>query len=68
MGVESVDLAELEGAGGLLRYRAAREGRVVRERGTGEHERFWTDAVHFWCDAQPILEQGFRGVLEGLGP
>jgi predicted nucleotidyltransferase len=68
LGTDRVDLANLDTAGGLLRYRAARDGRVVHEAEPGLFDRFWFDAVSFWCDAGPILERGYETVLKGLDP
>ena len=67
VGSDSVDLVDLTRAGGLLRYRVARDGRVVVENRAGAFERFWLDAVTFWCDAAPVLGPAYEGVLERLG-
>jgi predicted nucleotidyltransferase len=64
---DAIDLTDLATAGGLLRYRAARDGVVVFERELRLFSRFWFDAVSFWCDAAPVLRQGYKSVLEGLG-
>lgn len=61
-----VDLVDLARAGGQLRYRAARDGRVVFEARPGEFARFWIDAVTFWCDAAPVLGPAYAGVLDRL--
>ena len=63
---ERVDLVDLARASGLLRYRAASQGRVLFERGD-EHRRFWLEAVGFWCDVEPVLRSGYDRVLERLG-
>jgi predicted nucleotidyltransferase len=68
LGTDRVDLADLAAVGGLIRYRAARDGRVVFEAEPGEFERFWFDAVSFWCEAEPVLRAGYKAVLDGLGP
>jgi predicted nucleotidyltransferase len=65
---ERVDLVDLGTASALLRYRAAASGRTVFERHPGERERFWLEAVDFWCDAQSILIPAYDRVLERLGP
>jgi len=49
-----------------LRFRAAGEGQVLHESQPGRFERFWLEAVSFWCDAQPILDAGYRAILEQL--
>jgi predicted nucleotidyltransferase len=63
---DRLDLADLAKAGGLLRYRAARDGIVLFESRPRLAEQFRLDAVGFWCDAQPVLQRGYRAVLEGL--
>jgi len=68
LGADEVDLADLARAGGVLRHRVAQDGTLVHESSAGEHERFWTEAVRFWCDAEPVIRAGVKDVLEGLGP
>jgi hypothetical protein len=65
---EHVDVVDLTRAGGQLRYRAARDGRVIVENANGEFARFWFDAVSFWCDMSPVLRRGYDAVLAELGP
>lgn len=65
---DRVDLVDLRRAGGLLRYRAARDGHVLFEAGPGLAERFRFEAVQFWCDAAPLLERGYEEVLAELTP
>jgi predicted nucleotidyltransferase len=65
---ERVDLVDLATAGGLLRYRAAAQGRPLHEVHPGEFARFWREAVGFWCDVEPILRPAYDRVLERLGP
>jgi len=60
---DRVDLADLSTAGGLLRYRVARDGQVLYEVRDGVFERFWMQAVTFWCDAEPVLRRGYEAVL-----
>jgi len=67
LNTERVDLVDLDRANGLLRYRAAAEGKTLHEAVPGEFERFWFDALSFWCDAEPILRAGYEGVLARLG-
>ncbi len=63
---EQVDLVDLDRAGGQIRFRAARDGRVLFEVRAGVFARFWVDAVTFWCDAAPILQGGYEQVLSRL--
>lgn len=68
LGTERVDLVNLERAGGLLRYRAARDGTVLYQADPESFERFWRAAVTFWCDAEPLLRRGYEAILAELGP
>jgi len=63
---ERLDLVDLQRANGLLRYRAAAEGKLLYEATPGELERFWLDAVSFWYDAEPVLLAGYEDVLERI--
>jgi predicted nucleotidyltransferase len=65
---DKVDLVDLAAAGGLIRYRVARDGIVIMEREPGTFDKFWFEAVSFWCDAEPVLRAGYASILEGLGP
>jgi predicted nucleotidyltransferase len=65
---ERIDLANLERAGGLLRFRAARDGVVVHERVPDAFADFWMAAVDFWCDAGPLIRAGYEANLASLGP
>jgi predicted nucleotidyltransferase len=67
LGTDRVDLADLASSGGLVRYRAARDGVVLFELEKGLFERFWFDAVSFWCDAEPVLRAGYEEILGDLG-
>ena len=66
VGTDHVDLVNLETAGGLLRYRAARDGQVLYESSQGLADAFRLEAVQFWCDAGQILQQGYDDVLSEL--
>ncbi len=46
----------LRTAGGLLRYRAARDGRLVHEASVGLFDRYRLEAARFWCDNAPVIE------------
>lgn len=65
---DAVDLVDLERASGLLRFRAARDGVSLCERVPGAFDRFRFEAVRFWCDAGPTLEQSYAAVLARLEP
>lgn len=66
LNADRIDLADLEHAGALLRYRVARDGVVVFERNPGRFERFWLEAVDTWCDLAPVLEPAYARVLDAL--
>jgi predicted nucleotidyltransferase len=66
IGADRIDLVDLARAGGQLRYRAARDGRIVYEGRPGAFERFWLDAVSFWCDVAPVVGRAYEGVLSRL--
>ena len=63
---DAVDVADLTRAGGLLRFRAARDGRPVFEARPEVFARFWLDAVSFWCDVAPLVERGYEAILAEL--
>ena len=66
LGSDRVDLVDLQRAGGLLRFRAARDGRPVYEAEPDAFARFWLDAVSFWCDVAPIVQRGYDAILAEL--
>lgn len=63
---DKVDLADLGRAGGLLRYRAAKDALVLYERRSGCFREFWLAAVGFWCDAQPVIRANVSSTLNRL--
>jgi predicted nucleotidyltransferase len=65
-GSDRIDLVDLQRAGGLLRYRAARDGQVVYESQPGVADAFRLEAVRFWCEAAPVLQRGYEAVLAEL--
>jgi predicted nucleotidyltransferase len=67
LGSERIDLVDLDRAGGQLRYRVARDGYLLHADRDARYERFWLDAVSFWCDAQTVLRKGYDRVLRELG-
>jgi predicted nucleotidyltransferase len=66
LGTDEVDLVDLSRASALLRYRAAAEGRPLFESAPDRFERFWFEAVSFWCDMGPIIREAYEGILEDL--
>lgn len=66
LGTDHVDLANLASAGGLIRYRVARDGIVIFESEPEQFSRFWFNAVSFWCDAEPVLRAGYKSILDEL--
>lgn len=65
---DRVDLVDLRRAGGLLRYRAARDGVLLHEAEAEAFDRFRLEAVRFWCDNAPTFESGYEEILESLRP
>ena len=68
VGTDRIDLVDLNRAGGLIRYRVARDGQVVFEAQAGSADRFQFEAVRFWCDAESVLQRGYDAVLAELTP
>lgn len=66
LGSDRIDLVNLTGAGGLLRYRAARDAVVLHQADPEAFERFWMATVLFWCDVEPVLRRGYEAILAGL--
>lgn len=62
-----VDLVDLSRASGLLRFRVAKDGIVLFESSKGQYQKFWHEAVNFWCDASSVIREEYDGLLEGLG-
>lgn len=67
LAADRIDLVDLDRAGGQLRFRVARDGRVLHADDEARFERFWLDAVSFWCDAEPIVRRGYDELLAELG-
>ena len=63
---DRIDLADLDRAGALRRFRAARDACVLFEDAPGRFDRFWLDAVDTWCDLAPVLEPAYARVLDAL--
>ena len=68
LGTDDVDLIDLATTGGLIRYRVARDGLPVFEASPALFDRFWFEAVSFWCDAEHVLRAGYQAVLDELRP
>lgn len=66
LGMDRIDLVDLARAGAQVRFRAAGDGRVLYEAEPGLFDRFWIEAVDFWCDAEPLLRTGYAQVLARL--
>ncbi|HXH06270.1 MAG TPA: nucleotidyltransferase domain-containing protein [Vicinamibacterales bacterium] len=66
LGADRIDLVDLARAGGQMRYRVARDGRVLYEAEPGGFRRFQLEAVLFWCDVEPIVARGYEDVLARL--
>jgi predicted nucleotidyltransferase len=64
---DRIDLVDLARAGGLLRYRAARDGVAVYEAQPGTFDRFRFEAARFWFDVEPVLRPAYDAILDRLG-
>jgi len=67
LGSSKLDVVDLSRAGGLLRFRAARDGRCLYEAAPGVFDDFRLRAIGFWLDVAPIVEPEYRAVLRSLG-
>ena len=65
VGSDAIDVVDLDRAGALLRFRAARDGLALHE-AEGEFLAFRLDAVRFWCDAGPVIRAAYDDVLAAL--
>ena len=65
VGSDAVDVVDLDRAGALLRFRAARDGVVLHET-QGEFLTFRLEAVRFWCDAGTVIRAAYDDVLAAL--
>lgn len=63
LGTDKIDLVDLSKASGLLRFRVARDGKVIYQKVNGIYERFWLQAVDFWCDAGPIIRAEYEALI-----
>ena len=66
LGTDAVDLADLAEGSALLRFRVARDGIVIHEATPGAFDTFRLDAIHTWCDMEPVLTPLYDRVLEDL--
>lgn len=64
----AVDVADLRRAGGLLRYRVARDGVVLFDRNGQAFEAFVIAALRFWFDATPTLNRAYDQLLTEAAP
>jgi len=67
LGSSDLDLVDLSRAGGLLRFRAARDGRCLYEGRPGVFDDFRLRAIGFWLEVAPVVEPEYRAVLRDLG-
>ena len=65
LGADRVDLADLDRAGGQLRFRVARTGIVIHAE-DDDWDRFCVDAASFWSEAGPVLQMAYEGALRDL--
>jgi predicted nucleotidyltransferase len=63
---DSIDLADLDRASALLRFKAAADGLIVFEAEPGLFDRFRMAAIHTWCDMEPVLTRAYDAELARL--
>lgn len=66
LGTDRVDLADLDRASGLLRFRAARDGQVVFEAKPGAFKDFASAVATTWLDMEAVVRRAHADVLAGL--
>ena len=66
LGTDKVDLVNLSKATALLRFRVTQDGKPLYESREGEYEKFWLQAVDFWCDAGPIIRAEYEALLRRI--
>lgn len=67
LATDDIDVVDLARASAVLRFRAAREGRLLYERSPGIHLEFIERASLFWCDVEPVIRNAHESVLKELG-
>ncbi len=67
LGTDDIDVADLSRAGGLLRYRVAKDGVLLYEREPGAFENFCCEAAAFWLDVAGIVRAEHAAILDALG-
>ena len=63
---DNVDLVNLSKVSGLLRYRVAKDGKLLYQSQKDQYEKFWLQAVTFWCDAGPIIRAEYDALLRRI--
>lgn len=63
---DKVDLVNLSKSTALLRFRVTQDGIPLYESCTGEYEKFWLQAVDFWCDAGPIIRAEYEALFRRI--
>jgi len=62
-----LDLVDLTRASALLRFRAAKDGTLIFESPHGQYEKFWLEAVNFWCESSSLFQVEYEAILKELG-
>ena len=66
LGTDGIDVVNLETANALHRFIAAQSSVPIFEKSSGEHEKFWFEAVNFWCDSGPLIKKEYHALLNTL--
>jgi predicted nucleotidyltransferase len=67
LGTEAIDVVDLARASGLVRFRAARDGRLIFERVPGGFLDYAETVALFWCDVEPVVRAAHEQTLRELG-
>ncbi len=62
-----VDLVDLTHASALLRFRAIKDGALLYEMPEGQYQKFWLEAVNFWCETSSLFQVEYEDILKELG-
>lgn len=66
LGTDAVDVADLDRASGLLRFRVASNGVLVHEATPGVWDTFRLEAAVHWYDVEPVVRAAHADLLAKL--
>jgi predicted nucleotidyltransferase len=65
---DRIDVVDLNHAGAVMRFQAARDGVPLVQRSPDQWDDFCVEAALFWCDMGPVIVQAQKEFLASLGP